>query len=98
MQVAEATGSDRHVTYHRLVNTTPNPRATKKRRGELVGPPPPPFESPVGVAVADAAGVVVDAADIVRTRNVGGAQWRVFECWSPKLNGGTAAKSKIEES
>jgi len=26
-------------TCHRFVNTTPKPRATKKRRGEFVGPP-----------------------------------------------------------
>lgn len=26
------------VTYHRFVNTTPNPKATKKSNGELVGP------------------------------------------------------------
>ena len=25
------------MTYHRLVNTTPKPRATKKSNGELVG-------------------------------------------------------------
>lgn len=25
---------------HKLVNTTPNPSATKKSKGELVGPPP----------------------------------------------------------
>ena len=30
------------ATYHRFVNTTPNPNATKKSNGELVGPPPPP--------------------------------------------------------
>lgn len=28
------------MTYHRFVNTTPNPRATKKSKGELVGPLP----------------------------------------------------------
>lgn len=26
------------VTYHKFVKTTPNPRATKKSKGELVGP------------------------------------------------------------
>ncbi len=36
-------------TYHKFVKTTPKPRATKNRRGELVGPvlfppPPPPLE------------------------------------------------------
>lgn len=30
------------ATYHRFVNTTPKPKATKNSRGELVGPPPPP--------------------------------------------------------
>lgn len=29
------------MAHQRFVNTTPKPRATKKRRGELVGPPPP---------------------------------------------------------
>ena len=28
--------------YHKFVNTTPKPKATKKSNGELVGPPPPP--------------------------------------------------------
>jgi hypothetical protein len=28
------------VTYHKIVKTTPNPRATKKSKGELVGPLP----------------------------------------------------------
>lgn len=28
------------VTYHKLVKTTPNPSATKNRRGELVAEPP----------------------------------------------------------
>jgi hypothetical protein len=27
--------------YHKFVKTTPNPKATKKSSGELVGPPPP---------------------------------------------------------
>jgi hypothetical protein len=27
--------------HHKFVKTTPNPRATKNSRGELVGPPPP---------------------------------------------------------
>lgn len=26
-----------NIAYHRFVNTTPNPRATKKSKGELVG-------------------------------------------------------------
>ena len=32
------------LVYHRFVKTTPNPRATKKSKGELWGPPPPPPE------------------------------------------------------
>jgi hypothetical protein len=36
--------------YHRLVKTTPNPRATKNSRGELVGPPP--FPLPLLAPVA----------------------------------------------
>ena len=40
---AESPGSPRSArTYHKFVNTTPNPKATKKSNGELVGPPPPP--------------------------------------------------------
>lgn len=27
------------ASYHKLVKTTPKPRATKKSNGELVGPP-----------------------------------------------------------
>jgi hypothetical protein len=41
---------------HKLVNTTPNPKATKNSRGELVGPlppPPPPPEVWDGVAAED---------------------------------------------
>ncbi len=44
------------VTYHKLVNTTPNPNATKNSRGELVGPlppPPPPPEVGDGEAADD---------------------------------------------
>lgn len=43
-------------TYHRFVNTTPNPNATKNRSGELV-PELPWFEFAM-VAVGDGAGVV----------------------------------------
>ena len=39
------------------MKTTPNPKATKKSRGELVGPPPPPPElDVVGPAGADVVG------------------------------------------
>lgn len=52
------------MTYHRLVNTTPNPKATKKSNGELVGPVPllPP-ELVVGPGGADDVEV---AEDMVR--------------------------------
>lgn len=47
-------------TYHRLVKTTPKPNATKKSRGELVGPlllllPEPPSD------VLAAGGAVIEA-------------------------------------
>lgn len=45
--MSERSGS----AYHKFVKTTPNPRATKKSSGELLGPPPPP-ELPVEVLVA----------------------------------------------
>lgn len=57
--------------YHRLVNTTPKPRATKKSRGELVGPLPPLPALPVEVGEdvgeteeATALSAVVVKADI----------------------------------
>lgn len=51
-------------TYQRLVKTTPNPRATKKSNGELVGPllppPPPPCGVFVGIdADSDAEAIIV---------------------------------------
>jgi hypothetical protein len=52
--------------YHKFVKTTPKPRATKNRRGELVGPLPP-LEEPVLVAAgreAAALGAVDVVADI----------------------------------
>lgn len=44
------------TTYHRFVKTTPNPKATKNSKGELVGPlppPPPPLDVCVGEGRAD---------------------------------------------
>jgi len=38
------------LAYHKFVKTTPNPNATKNRRGELVGPP---LLVDVAVGVAD---------------------------------------------
>jgi hypothetical protein len=44
--------------YHRFVNTTPKPRATKKSSGLLVGPLPPPGSARcVGVSVGTPMGV-----------------------------------------
>jgi hypothetical protein len=45
--------------YHKFVKTTPKPRATKNRRGELVGPLPP-LDEPVVVAAGSAVDVVAD--------------------------------------
>jgi hypothetical protein len=48
-----------------LVKTTPNPRATKKRSGELVGPLP-----PVGGGDVVVTGDVVDTGDDVESVKV----------------------------
>lgn len=50
-------------TYHKLVNTTPNPRATKKSKDEFVGPLPPPLPFP-GAEVAALAAELVVVADM----------------------------------
>lgn len=48
------------------MKTTANPKATKKSRGELVGPPPPPPEADVvGPGGADEVAVLDDMADEV---------------------------------
>ena len=48
------------------MKTTPNPNATKKRRGELVGPPPPllPLAGEL-VAAGGVDGALVDAVAVV---------------------------------
>jgi hypothetical protein len=53
------------VTYHRFVNTTPNPRATKNSSGELVGPPLLPLPPLVPVVVAEALAALDARADVV---------------------------------
>ena len=57
-----------HEAYHKFVNTTPKPSATKKSSGELVGPPPPPpFEEDDGVAdggVDVVEGAIVEEDDV----------------------------------
>ena len=53
--------------YHRFVKTTPKPSATKKSKGELVGPPPPELggvDVAAGGATAVLEGIEVDAADV----------------------------------
>lgn len=60
-------------TYHKFVKTTPKPRATKKRSGELVGPPPPPLPSPVG----EAEGETVVVVEVVVADIVAGSEWWV---------------------
>ena len=53
-------------TYHRFVKTTPKPSATKKSKGELVGPPPPPLAGDDVAAGATVVleGSVLDAAEV----------------------------------
>lgn len=50
--------------YHKLVKTTPKPKATKNSNGELVGPPPPP-PPPEDVVAAGAASVVESGCMLV---------------------------------
>jgi hypothetical protein len=57
-----------NFSYQRFVKTTPNPRATKNSKGELVPVPPPPPLFGFDVEVASAASVeesVGDAAELV---------------------------------
>lgn len=52
--------------YHKLVNTTPNPRATKNNKGELEPVPPPSFLSfglSVGVAALSVALLIADGIE-----------------------------------
>lgn len=63
--------------YHKLVKTTPNPSATKRSSGELVGPPFPPLPC-VGDAVAAVELAVLVAPDIVALCHVAGL--RVMIC------------------
>lgn len=58
-------GKEASATYHKFVKTTPKPRATKNKRGELVGPPPPPLPSPLfPVLVGTALELVWEREDI----------------------------------
>lgn len=58
----------RRETYHRFVNTTPKPKATKKSKGELVGPPPPELgaadDDAVGEGITVLEGIWVVAAEV----------------------------------
>ena len=55
---------ENHPTYQRLVNTTPNPRATKNNKGELVAlfepVPSPPLPAVVVAALLEAEVAVGD--------------------------------------
>ena len=54
-------------TYHKFVNTTPKPSATKKSKGELVGPPPPELggdDVAAGGAIAVLEGTVDVTAEV----------------------------------
>ena len=54
-------------SYHRFVKTTPKPSATKKSKGELVGPPPPELagdDVAAGGATALLEDIMVDAAEV----------------------------------
>lgn len=74
-------------SHHKLVKTTPKPRATKNRSGELVGPlfdpglladveaAGGPTDVPVGVAMADTV-EVGSCAWSARVRELGGDQRR----------------------
>lgn len=70
-RLARWSGQREHeATYHRFVNTTPNPRATKNNKGELVGlfePEP----SPPLLAVVVAALLEADVEDIPTTIEYG---------------------------
>jgi hypothetical protein len=57
--------SGAHDAYHKFVNTTPKPNATKKRRGELGPLLPPP---PLAAADDDAAAVAVALVALVIPR------------------------------
>lgn len=60
---AGSCGSDAAVgrsANHKLVKTTPKPRATKKSRGEFVGPPPPPLLLLLVFDVAEGAPLLVE--------------------------------------
>lgn len=50
--------------YHKFVKTTPKPRATKNRRGELVGPLPP-LDEPEVVAAGGREEAALGAVDVV---------------------------------
>lgn len=58
---------------HRFVKTTPKPSATKKSKGELVGPPPPELAADdvaAGGTTAVLEGTVVVAAELAMIAGV----------------------------
>ena len=77
-------------TYHRFVKTTPKPSATKKSKGELVGPPPPELGTDDdaaggGTALLEGTVVVVVAVEVAIIAAVwtaGGARFTKDRTWS----------------
>ena len=69
------------TTHQRFVKTTPNPKATKNRRGELLPPPPPPPDVVEDAAGAGDVGVAVPDNN-VRDDEGGGLRgdWLVTAC------------------
>jgi hypothetical protein len=64
------------LAYHKFVKTTPNPRATKKSSGELLGPPPPP-ELPVEVLDGAVVVLVEVVEDMFWLFCGGDGQWAI---------------------
>lgn len=87
------------MTYHKFVNTTPKPKATKKSNGELG--PPPPSERPELVAAAgdvDVTEAIAEVEDMMKiksrwTNELECSQpWKVFEEWSSQTLAESAAQ------
>lgn len=53
------------AAHQRFVKTTPKPRATKKRSGELVGPPPPLLPLSLLVVAEGKADVVEEDGELI---------------------------------
>lgn len=67
------------MAYHKFVKTTPNPRATKNNRGELVGP----------VLLVWGGGVDVGKVDVMAAIN---DEDNEFDIWGEGRRGEAAAR------